>query len=271
VRPHLEKRSVMEIAAEMLKNERAALRSLARRLPELSPEASIALAALPDVFREAAQRQIVEMAAAYFEWSKEDPAVPQAVEQRFEKEFPDIDGLRVVGKIDRIDLNGENVELLDFKSGKLQGTYRKAVKLGWQIQAALYPWLSEKPGARFRYIFLGRAEPEEGDSKGSPEATGFLRELATLLRQGHFIPTSNQVMEKLGLDRVTPCSYCAYVSACRRFEPGAAASHAKLFQDLAPGRCASLLAAAGGNDDTVVAKAKPGAGASTSRLKQRKT
>ena len=193
--------------------------------------------------------------SAYFESAKDHPAVPQAVEERFEREFPSIDGLKVVGKVDRIDLNGTTVELLDFKSGKLPGTYRKAVKLGWQIQAVLYPWLSEKTGASFRYIFLGRAEAEEGDSEGSPEATGFLRELASLLDQGHFIPTSNQVMEELGLDRLNPCSYCACVSACRRFEPGAAVGHAKLFRDLAPGRCASLLAVVGGG------KAKPEASA----------
>jgi hypothetical protein len=268
VKPYLAKRSLAEIAAEMLKNECAALWSLAQRLPELSPEAAFALVALPDVFREAAQRQIVEMAAAYFEWAKESPAVPQAVEQRFEKPFPDLAGLQVVGKIDRIDLNGETAELLDFKSGKLPSAYRRAVRLGWQIQAVLYPWLSERAGAIFRYIFLGGAEAKEGDAEGSPEATGFLGELAALIQQGHFMPTSNQVMEELGLDRVTPCSYCAYVSACRRFEPGTAASHARLFRALAPGRCASLVAAVEGNEETGIGKSGPSP--SVSRASPRK-
>ena len=175
----------------------------------------------------------------------------------------------MVGKIDRIDVNGAAVELLDYKSSKLPSTYRKAVKLGWQIQAVLYAWLSEKIGANFRYIFLGRAEAKEGDTEGSPEAVGFLRELATILKQGHFIPTSNQVMEELGLDRVSPCSYCACVSACRRFEPGAAAKHAKLFRELAPDRCASLVAAAGENDKSGSGKVKPEATASRSKAKKR--
>lgn len=269
VRPYLQKCSMAEIAAEMLKKECAALRSLAQQLPALAPDVSFALAALPEVFRGAAQRQIVEMAATYFEWVKAHPAVPQAVEQGFEKEFPGLDGLKVVGKIDRIDLNGATVELVDFKTGKLPGTYRKAVKLGWQIQAVLYPWLSEKTGASFRYIFLGRAEPEEGDPKGAPEANGFLRELSALLSLGQFIPTSNQVMEELGFEQVSPCNYCAFVSACRRFEPGAAAKHARLFRELAPGRCASLLAAVGGNDDPGGGKAKPEAGAPRAKLKKK--
>lgn len=270
VRPHLKKHSLAEIAAGALRNECAALHSLAQRLPELSPESSFALAALPDIFKEAAERQIVRMAAAYFESVKDKPAVPQAVEQGFEKEFPGANGLKVVGKIDRIDLNGTTVELLDFKSGKMPGTYRKAVRLGWQIQAALYPWLSEQAGADFCYIFLGGAEAKEGNAKESPEATSFLGELAALLQQGHFIPTSNQVMEELGLDGAKPCSYCAFGSACRRFEPGAAASHARLFRDLAPARCRSLLAAAA-EKPKAGRETKPGTSASQARPGKRKT
>lgn len=270
VKPHLKQHSMAQIAAEILRDEGAALRSLAQRLPELSPEAAFALAALPDLFKEAAERQIVGMAAAYFESVKDHPAVPQAAEQRFEKEFPGADGLKVVGKIDRIDLNGTTVELLDYKSGKLPGTYRKAVRLGWQIQAVLYPWLSEQTGADFRYLFLGGTEVKEGNAKESPEAASFLGELAALLQQGHFIPTSNQVMQELGLDRAEPCSYCALVSACRRFEPGAAARHARLFRDLAPARCKSLLAA-GAERTKAERETKPGTSASQARPGKRKT
>lgn len=270
VKPHLKKHSMAIIAAGILQNECAALHSLVQRLPELSPESSFALAALPDVFKGAAERQIVRMAAAYFELVKGHPAVPQAVEQQFEREFPGVSGLKVVGKIDRIDRNGTTVELLDFKSGKLPSTYRKAVRLGWQIQAVLYPWLSEHTGAEFRYIFLGGAEAEEGNAKESPEAASFLGELAALLQQGYFIPTSNQVMEELGLDRVTPCSYCAFGSACRRFEPGAAASHARLFGNLAPARCKSLVEAAT-DKPKAGRETKPGTSASDARPGKRKT
>ena len=260
VRPHLGKDSVARIATAMLRNDCAALRSLARKLPETAPEAAFALAALPGVFREAALRQIVEMAAAYFESASDNPAVPQAVETRFEKEFPGVAGLKVVGKIDRIDSNGATEELLDFKSGKRPADYRRAARLGWQIQAVLYPWLSEKAEASFRYIFLGRAEPEEGDADEAPDAIGFLRELALFLEKGHFIPTSNQVMEELAIERVNPCNYCACVSACRRFERGAAAKYAKLFKSIAPDRCHSLITATGEN--SAGGRPKPGAGVS---------
>ena len=77
--------------------------------------------------------------------------MPQAVEQLFEKDFPGLAGVKVRGKVDRIDLNGTTAEMIDFKSGKLPSTYRRAVKLGWQIQAVLYPWLGDKPGAAFRF------------------------------------------------------------------------------------------------------------------------
>ena len=145
-----------------------------------------------------------------------------------------------------------------FKSGKVPKEYRRMVKLGWQIQAVLYPWLSEKAGATFRYIFLGKTEPEPGDAREAPDAAKFLNELALFVEKGHFIPTSNQVMEELGLERISACTYCACVSACRRFEPGTAARHAKLFEQLAPDRCNSLLAAVKEGGGARGAKAKPG-------------
>lgn len=246
VRPYLRTRRVAEIAAEMLAQECAKLHALAQRLSEFSPAAAAALALLPEVFQQAARRQMVRLAAAYFEAVLNHPAVPQDVEMAVTKEFPGIPGLMVAGKIDRVDHNEARVELLDYKSGKMPPDYRKRVKLGWQIQAVLYPWLSGQNDACFRYIFLGRAAAEEGDAKGAPEAAGFLSELAPLLQAGHFIPTSNQVMEELGLSKVSPCRYCALASACRRFEPGAVAKHARLFEKLAPARCASLRQAVKG-------------------------
>ena len=268
VKPHLGNDTVSAIAAKMLEDDCLALQSLVEKLPELTPEVSFALTALPGVFRRAAQRQVVEMAAAYFEWAGQECAVPQAVEQSFEKEFPGIEVLKVVGKIDRIDRSGSIVELLDFKSGKLSSNYRKSVKLGWQTQAVLYPWLSEKSDAMFRYIFLGGSRPESGNAEGVPEASRFLNELGLLLKQGQFIPTSNQVMEALGLEKVLPCSYCACVSACRRFEPGTAGRHAKLFQDLAPNRCASLRAAV--REGRVLEVAGEKSAADAARSKSRK-
>ena len=148
------------------------------------------------------------------------------------------------GKIDRIDDTEKGAGLVDYKSGRRTPDFRKQVKLGWHIQAALYPWLSNEPEADFSYIFLGRREPETGDARGAPLAEKFLSELAPILDNGHFIPLSNQIAEQeWRLKDVHPCQWCKFVSACRRFEPGSAYHHAQLLASLLPARVAGIKAA----------------------------
>ena len=241
VKPHLKKKPLGEIARSLLAGEAAALRKLADQLPDQEPDAAFALAMLPPVFRRAAMQDVLKMGIAYFEWAQDSQAIPQQTEEVFRQPFPSLTGWAVTGKVDRLDHLESAVELTDFKSGKYHGSdYRRLIKLGWQIQAALYPWLCNAPSATFQYVFLGSHQAEVGDAEGAPAAEKLLGELAPILHQGAFLPTSNEVMEELEFEHVNTCHYCHHISACRRFEPGAAARHARLFEQLAPQRVASI-------------------------------
>ncbi len=235
VRPHLGKRTIGEIAGELLATNNAALWAVARKLPEIAPDAGFALAMLPPVFKEAALREVVEMAAAYFMSALDSSAKPRELEKKFAREFPGLSGIQVVGRVDRMDDTDTGTALLDYKSGKRSQDFRKRVKLGWHIQAGLYLWLCHEPTAEFSYIFLGGREPELGDAKEAPPAETLLGELAQIVESGHFIPISNQVTEEeWGLKDVRPCQWCKFVSACRRLEPGSAHRHAALLASVAP-------------------------------------
>jgi RecB family exonuclease len=268
VKPHLKKKSVGKIAGELLSGEARSLWKLAEQLPVSKPEAAFALAMLPAVFQQAALRDVVKMAIGYFEWARENNAVPQQVEEVFRQPFPSLENLEVIGKVDRIDQLDGAIEVTDFKSAKSPSSdYRRLVKLGWQVQASLYPWLCGQTGATFRYLFLGQFEAEVGDAAGAPEATQLLGELAPILQQGTFLPTSNQVLEELGIERVSPCRYCQCVSACRRFESQSAPRHAALFQQVAPQRVTSIKAAVAKKASGKI-EAGPTAGAKPKRGKK---
>lgn len=243
VQPYLG-RTMQEIARRLLASDYAELWAVANSLPNITPDAVFALAILPPVFKEAALREVVEIAARYFESERDSFAKPRELEKNLPRGFPGLSGIQIVGKIDRIDDVETGPALLDYKSGKRPDDFRKQVKLGWHVQAALYPWLCDKPDADFSYIFLGRRKPEVGDARDAPSAESFLGELVPILKNGHFIPISNQMAEEeWGLKDVRPCQWCKFVSACRRFEPGSAHHHAELFESLAPARVAAMKAA----------------------------
>ena len=192
VQPHLGTRAIGKIAEQLLANNNAELWAIVKKLPESAPEAAFALAMLPPVFKEAALREIVEMAAAYFMSARDSSAKPRELEKKFAREFPGLGGTQVVGKVDRIDDTDTGPALLDYKSGKRSQDFRKRVKLGWNIQATLYPWLCNEPNAEFSYIFLGRREAELGDGKDAPPAETLLVELAQIVESGHFIPVQTR-------------------------------------------------------------------------------
>lgn len=240
VQPHLGKTPVGTIARAMLAADGRALWQLLDQLTASEPALAGALALLPTVFQQAARRDVVRMAIACFQSAQDSGAVPAQTEATFRRPFPGLAGWEIVGKVDRLDRTPAGVELTDFKTGAYPADrYRREVKLGWQIQAALYPWLCGEPATTFRYLFLGKTAAKEGDATGAPAAEQFLSELAPLLQTGLFLPTSQQALEELELPPVNPCRWCRFTSACRRFEPGAAARAARLFAAHAPQRVAA--------------------------------
>ncbi len=243
IQPHAGNRTLGDIAGDLLANDAAQLWAVAERLSETAPETAFALASLPNVFRRAALREVVQLARAYLASVVAADTTPRGTEQKFTRPFPGLTDLEVVGKIDRIDDGSGGVGLVDYKSGRRPTDLRKQVRLGWLIQAALYPWLCREPQARFEYAFLGGRKPETGDAGDAPDAEEFLQHLAPVLAEGRFLPLSNQVTdEQWDLQEIRPCRYCHFASACRRFEPGSAAHHAGLLADLLPGRVAAMRA-----------------------------
>ncbi len=239
INPHLGQRSLRDIAAQTTN-----LTQLAQELLPRQPDAAFALALLPGVFRQAALGDVVRMAAAYFAAVAGETAVPQETEASYQQPWPGLSELTITGTIDRVDHEANQTVLTDYKSGKKTDTFSRAVQLGWMIQAVMYPWLTSLANAQFRYVFLGGTEIEWGEAHMAPTAEELLAELTPLLRQGAFVPTSNQVLEKLTGEDLAACAYCPFASACRRFEPGLADRAAAEFVQIAPARVATLRACA---------------------------
>ena len=244
VAPHLKTKSLGQIAIELLAGDGRALAEVAAALPQT--DAAFALTMLPTPFQQAALDDVIATARSYFEFVRESATVPQATELPVERAFPGLGNIKVVGKIDCENLDKDIIELLDYKSGKRPPYYSRQVALGHMIQAVLYPWLQGSVGAEFKYVYCGDDEPEYGKASGAPTAETFLAECLPILQEGRFIATSSQMLEELGVENVSPCRYCQFVSACRRFESGSAHRHAELFKNLCEARNTTLTAVANG-------------------------
>ncbi|MFZ4694276.1 MAG: PD-(D/E)XK nuclease family protein [Verrucomicrobiia bacterium] len=245
IRPHLKQRKLSEIAEEALANDGAALAKLARVAAVSDKRLKFALDLIPQVFRESEALAIAGVAARYFRWAKEQGGVPQEVEVKVDGEWPQWPGLCVVGKIDQVEKEAGGELVVDFKSGKHPGwrPYATAARLGWNVQATLYPWLHGGEAVEFRYLYLGDEKAQVGESAGAPAAEGLLAELAPFLEKGFYPPTSLQTVAALGRlpeKDVPGCSFCEMASVCRRFEMGHAARHAKLLEEHAPRRSATI-------------------------------
>jgi hypothetical protein len=243
IRPGLGKKKLPEIAEETLARGEAGLARLAREVAAKDAGLKFALGLIPPVFREGEVRRVADAAARYFEWAKGQAGVPQEVEAKAEGEWPGRPGLRISGKIDQVEKEAGGEVVVDFKSGKMlkAAPYKHAVRLGWHVQASLYPWL--RGGAEFRYLYLGDDEAKVGEAKGAPLAGALLAELAPFLDEGFYPPTSTQTVAALcgAPDKDVPgCAFCEMASVCRKFEPGHAARHAKLLVERAPQRAATL-------------------------------
>jgi hypothetical protein len=249
VKDRLGRTTMEKIADLVLAGNADELRRLLDKVPSSEPDAAFALAMLPEIFRRSALDLVLKKAVAYFEWARENQigTVPVDVEVKYEKAWPGLDRVTISGRIDRVDRNGDVTTMIDFKSGKKPSDYyAKKVALGWLIQAAVYPWLCDKPDAGFQYVYLGRGEPVIGDGASSPTAEDFMRALGAIVQSGRYVAVSNQVLEELGIEKQSSCRYCEFGSACRRFEPGAPARCAEVLREVASDRVNAMIAAAGG-------------------------
>lgn len=241
LRPHLGKKKLSEIAEKMLARESAQLVALAEKIAQQRNDAREALALLPKPFREAEIRGVVELVARYFRWAIQNggDAQPMQVEVPVEKcrrEKP-----RISGKIDQIDQKPDGKIILDFKSGKRpkDKPYTVAVRLGWSIQAALYPWMLDEEKAQFQYLYLGDDEVKVGEAKDAPPAEALLAELDPFLEKGFYPATSTRTVAAMGglAERDVPgCRFCQLASVCRKLEAGHVARQTRLLEEHAPQR-----------------------------------
>ncbi|MCC7518083.1 MAG: PD-(D/E)XK nuclease family protein [Verrucomicrobiae bacterium] len=251
LRPHLGTKKLSEIAAEFLERDDAFLLREAAAVAQGNSELGFAYGLLPPVFRDGEARAVVEKARRYFRWASTRDGVPQAIEFEVEKEWPGRGGLRIVGKIDQIEQEPGGEAIVDFKSGKLpeRGSYATALRLGWNVQASLYPWLRGGAPSEFRYVYLGEDEVKLGEAGGAPSAETLLAELKSFLDEGFYPPTSIETVAALAQlpeKDVPGCAFCKLASVCRKFEAEHAARHAALLDRDAPRRAAAIRRLAAG-------------------------
>lgn len=163
--------------------------------------------------------------------------------------FPGLKGVNISGKIDRIDQQGNDFYICDYKSGlSPQSTtlFSKEVSLGHTIQPILYPWIFSKGknnssgSVDFSFVYLKDSPPSEKPVPYEEKIEEFLKPLAGILRNGMYVPTPDQTMERLKIE-AKPCLYCQYISLCRRFDQGAYERYADFFSQKMSSRLNSML------------------------------
>ena len=229
-----EKTPLKEIAEAMLRSEAKALRQAARKF---SSQHSQRLEVLPPVFRQAELNKLEKTVRSYFEEVVQETVtggIPTKLEFKRRVPFPGLEGLRISGKMDRIDQGDGQFHIYDYKSGKApkKGDLKREVFLGYRVQPILYPWIfreqNPKAEADFSYIFLGESPPQEMEVHDRPAAEEFLRPLAEILEKGMYLPTPTETLKLQGIEGANSCRYCEFISLCRRFDPGAQRRYAGL-------------------------------------------
>ena len=219
---------VRKIAKAMLSNEAEELNQTAREFFSPLPKE---LEVLPAVFRQAELAILVEMVKNYFQEVVKETCggeVPMELELKRKVPFPGLEGLLISGQIDRIDQRNGHFYIYDYKSGRAVNgkQLQREVSLGYRIQPILYPWIfghekSTQPETTFSFIFLGESPPQEKPVNDHPEVEELLRPLAEILRTGMYLPTPTETLKLHDIEGANSCQYCAYISLCRRFDPGA--------------------------------------------------
>ncbi len=215
-------------------------------------EAEIEFRLRPAVFRTACEVRLRKTIHAYLQAIVDgecSDGIPLQTEVMAKEVIPALGSLRLSGQMDRIDRLGESIRIIDYKSGRLpwKGAKAKeqALGLGFVLQPLLYPLLytaqsGTESAPEFCYIFLGEQPPAEESIARESYPPKLIESLAELMRGGFFFPTSNQALEKIGLDRVRPCAWCDFDSLCRRFEFGRSSSSMNFLHRKVPGRFSGI-------------------------------
>jgi ATP-dependent helicase/nuclease subunit B len=134
----------------------------------------------------------------YLDWQLQRSPTWQVktCEQRHERRLDDASGLVLIGKLDRIDHDGEGCAIIDYKTGALPKPAE--IESGEQIQLPFYALLAETPVKQALYLQLTELSAQHG------------ARLVTLYRQLR----SGVPMPAWG-DRLT-CERCQMAGLCRK-------------------------------------------------------
>ena len=252
IRPSLEKRApVLEIARAMLRSEARGLDQAAGEFASRLPKP---LRVLPELFRQVAVAKLVETVKDYFLQVVDESCggdVPIEIELKRRVPFPGLEGLKISGQIDRIDEHNGGHRIYDYKSGRSLARKQLDLEmlLGHRIQPILYPWIfsretSGQSESAFSFIFLGDSPPGEQKMEYPLEVEDFLQPLGEILRDGMFLPTPTETLQLHQIEEASPCSFCHYISLCRRFDHGARYRYFQFSQKQLLSRIKAMTAAA---------------------------
>ncbi len=120
-----------------------------------------------------------------------------------------VEGIILVGRIDRIDRNGSFLEVIDYKSGKYPDTDKEPKENDVDYQLSVYALLAGELGrvARCGYYDLG---------KGELKFEQFLGEKTVKLRGILADIASQKVWEWTMCEDMSRCRHCPYVYLCHR-------------------------------------------------------
>ena len=149
---------------------------------------------------------------AYLAWQVENEAQGwryAVAEQDFELQ---LEGVRLRGRIDRLDQNGSERRVFDYKTQSDQVLRNKLKEAGEDVQLASYAWVVQASAAEFVSIEDGKvrsiAPPQELEQLARLNAQR-LEQVMAQLRAGAGLPAN-------GSDAV--CGYCEMRGLCRKGE-----------------------------------------------------
>lgn len=120
-----------------------------------------------------------------------------------------VEGITLVGRMDRIDQNGTLLEVIDYKSGKYPDTSKEPKESDVDYQLSVYALLAGELGevSRCGYYDLGKGELKYEQFLG--EKTGKLREILADI-------ASKKVWEWSMCEDLSRCRHCPYTYLCHR-------------------------------------------------------
>jgi ATP-dependent helicase/nuclease subunit B len=150
--------------------------------------------------------------SAYLEWQIDNEAQGWRYAES-ESEFNwQLEGVRLRGRIDRLDVNGEEKRVLDYKTQSDQVLRNKLIEPGEDVQLACYAYAHEAADAAFVSIENGKVklvEPKHDVPLLAQLNAERLVQVMGRIRTGAGLPAN-------GIDQV--CAYCEVRGVCRKGE-----------------------------------------------------